>query len=203
MSAVVGRGRGRLSSIDLLPEEAQEDVQWALAELAARKRTQEDILQSFNLRLAVKGLEPISKSAFNRKAIRTANTAYRLGEVREIAGVLAERFTEETDRDAEQLTILVSEMIKSLIFEMLESARSLKANPLTAEMMANLANALKASEQAEKVAADKKEKVSSMRERTKAQADEAIERVAAIKGLSAEAKEAFRRELFGIIDGGR
>jgi hypothetical protein len=191
--------RGRLSSIDLLPPEAQEDVEWALKELAARKQTQEDILESFNLRLAVKGLGPISKSAFNRHSLRTAKHAFRMGETRAIAAVLATKFEEGTD---EKLTILVSETIKTLIFEMLENAGTLKANALTAEMMFNLAGALKSAEQAEKVAADKKKVVKKdLAELAKEQASAAIDRVAALKGLSAEAKEAFRRELFGIIDG--
>lgn len=190
--------RGRLSSIDLLPPDAQEDVEWALKELAARKQTQEDILESFNLRLAVKGLGPISKSAFNRHSLRTAKHAWRMGETREIAAVLATKFDQGTD---EKLTILVSETIKTLIFEMLENAGTLKATPLTAEMVFNLAGALKSAEQAEKVAADKKQVTDKFVEATKSRASDAIDKVAEIKGLSAEAKEAFRRELFGIIDG--
>ena len=37
-------GRGRLSSIDLLPEEADEDVAWALEQLRARDLPQNTIL---------------------------------------------------------------------------------------------------------------------------------------------------------------
>lgn len=189
------RGRGRLSSVDLLPIEAEEDVAWAFAELRARKRTQEDILESLNLRLALKGLGPISKSAFNRAAIRTARMAHRLGEVREIATALSSRFEDGGDED---LTLLVSETIKSLVFETLENAGRLKADGITAEMLANFALALKSAEQAKKVTADTRKVIEA---NFKKQAGEAIEKAAGVKGLTAEAKEEFKRLLFGVVDG--
>ena len=64
--------RGRLSSLDLLPEDCTDDVVWAMGELNARKRSQADILFELNDRLAVKGCDIISKSAFNRRAVRVA-----------------------------------------------------------------------------------------------------------------------------------
>ena len=62
-------GRGRLSSIDLLPEEAEEDVVWALEQLRARNLPQTVILAEFNERLADKGIEAISKSSWSRYAV--------------------------------------------------------------------------------------------------------------------------------------
>ena len=41
------KGRGRLSSIDLLPEECSEAITWAAQELAKRERTQVDIYAEF------------------------------------------------------------------------------------------------------------------------------------------------------------
>ena len=189
------RGRGRLSSVDLLPIEAEEDIAWAFAELRSRKKTQEDILESLNLRLAVKGLGPISKSAFNRAAIRTARMAHRLGEVREIATALSSKFEDGGDED---LTLLVSETIKSLVFETLENAGRLKADGLTAEMLANFALALKSAEQAKKVTADTRKVIEA---NFRKQANDAIEKTAGVKGLTAEAKEEFKRLLFGVVDG--
>lgn len=40
--------RGQLSSLDLLPDEAQDDLVWAIGELNRRQRTQTDILFEFN-----------------------------------------------------------------------------------------------------------------------------------------------------------
>lgn len=183
--------RGRLSSIDLLPIEAEEDVAWAFAELRARKQTQDDIREALNLRLKLKGIAPISPSAFNRAAVRTARMAHRLGEVREMATALASKFEDGGDED---LTLMVSETIKALIFEMLENAGNLKANPLTAEMMANMATALSSAERAKKISADTRKMIE--RDFTK-KADAAIEKVGAFKGMSEEAKVEFRALLFG------
>lgn len=195
MASADSQGRGRLSSIDLLPPEAQEDILWAYGELRSRKKTQEDILASFNLRLAVKGLGPISKSAFNRSAVRTARMSHRLGEVREIATALSSRFEDGGDED---LTLLVSETIKTLVFEMLENAGKLRADGPTAEMMANYALAVKSAEQTKKIAADTR-KISEANFRKKAEA--AIDKTSGVKGLSTEAKEEFKRLLFGVVDG--
>lgn len=192
MASADSQGRGRLSSIDLLPPEAQEDILWAYGELRSRKKTQEDILASFNLRLAVKGLEPISKSAFNRSAVRTARMSHRLGEVREIATALSSRFEDGGDED---LTLLVSETIKSLVFEILENAGKLKADGATAEMMANFATALKSAEQAKKVTADTRKVIEA---NFKKKAEAAID---GVKGISSELKENFRRDLLGLGNG--
>ncbi|WP_100965345.1 DUF3486 family protein [Bosea sp. FBZP-16] len=187
--------RGRLSTLDLLPIEAEEDVAWAFAELRARKQTQDDIRDALNLRLKLKGIAPISASAFNRAAVRTARMAHRLGEVREMASALATKFEDGGDED---LTLMVSETIKAMIFEMLENAGTLKANPLTAEMMANLATALSGAERAKKISADTRKMI----ERDFAKkAEAAIEKVSDAKGLSPETKEAFKRELFGVRNG--
>ena len=86
-------GRGRLSSIDLLPDEAQDDIVWAMAELNQRKRSQADILFELNDRLAVKGCEAISKSAFNRKSMRVAAYSRRINESRALFEGIAPQFT--------------------------------------------------------------------------------------------------------------
>ena len=187
--------RGRLSTLDLLPIEAEEDVAWAFGQLRGRKKTQEDIREALNLRLRMKGIEPISSSAFNRAAVRTARMSHRLGEVREMASALASKFEDGGDED---LTLMVSETIKTLIFEMLENAGTLKANPMTAEMIANMATALSSAERAKKISADTRKMID---KDFRKKAEDAIEKVGAMKGLAPETKDAFRRELFGVRDG--
>lgn len=191
----MGRGtRGRLSSLDLLPQEAEEDVTWAFGQLRSRKMTQEDIREALNLRLRMKGLEPISSSAFNRAAIRTARMAHRLGEVREMASALANKFEDGSDED---LTLMLSETLKTIVFEMLENAGNLKASPMTAEMMANFATALASAERAKKISADTRKVIEA---NFKKKADAAIENVARTKGITAEIVEDFKRGLFGMRD---
>ena len=109
--------RGRLSSLDLLPEEARDDLIWAIAELNKRERTQADILFELNDRLEVKGIEPISRSAFNRKAMRLAKRSMQIEERRHIYAGIAERLTPEEVGKAD---LVLGEFLKTLIDELLD-----------------------------------------------------------------------------------
>lgn len=110
-------GRGRLSSLDLLPDEAQDDLVWAMAQLNERRRTQADILFELNDRLEAKGIEPISSSAFNRKSVSLAKRARRLEERQHVYAGIAPKLT--PDKIAEDDMVL-GEFLKSLIDEILE-----------------------------------------------------------------------------------
>lgn len=110
-------GRGRLSSIDLLPDDCETDVVWALEQLRDRKLPQTAILAEFNERLADKGLPPISKSAWSRFAVRKAIQFRKLDEVQRMSSELvASLGTDGPD----QVTVAVGEMIKLAAFQMLE-----------------------------------------------------------------------------------
>lgn len=118
MSAADRRqGRGRLSSIDTLPEEAEEDVVWALEALRERKLPQNTIREAFNARLIARDIEPISKSAFNRYAVRKAIQFRKMDEVRRISSELVETLGTDAPDD---VTVLVAEMIKVSMFKILE-----------------------------------------------------------------------------------
>ena len=56
----------RLSSIERLPPEANGIIQWAETEFHRRSKTQSEIYNEVLERLASKGIEPPSFSAFNR-----------------------------------------------------------------------------------------------------------------------------------------
>ena len=128
-------GRGQLSSIDRLPEEAEEDVVWALEQLRDRKLPQTAIWSEFNERLMDKGLDPISRSAFNRYSVKKAVQFRKLDEARKMAAELTSAFDPE---DADQVTILIGQMIhmqaQNLLMdrdvnskEMMEMARAIQA----------------------------------------------------------------------------
>lgn len=110
-------GRGRLSSIDLLPDEAEEDVVWALDQLRERKLPQNVILAEFNERLADRGIPPVSKSAWSRFAVRKAIQFRKLDEVQRISGELVASLGAD---GPDQVTIMVAEMIKLASFQALE-----------------------------------------------------------------------------------
>src|SRR3990167_9509359 len=119
------KGRGRLSSIELLPPDAELIVAWAMGELRDRKRHQVEILAEFNERLQALAKEtglvvpPISRTAFNRYTLRLASTARRLEETHEIASAITERLQ---PGESDDLTVMVAETLKTLIFEILEGA---------------------------------------------------------------------------------
>lgn len=183
--------KNRLSSIDLVPEHAQDDIVWAIGELNQRQRTQQEILFDLNLRLATKGVEPISSSAFNRKALKLRAVQIRLDEARHIFTGIADQFTPEKVDDN---SIVLGEFIKMLVFE-LTQADAAERSPKQAM---ELARAFHDTVKGQAMSAGRRQKLET---EFKAKAEVAIERVAAAKGLSPEAKEAFRRELFGVRDG--
>jgi hypothetical protein len=192
-------GRGRLASIELLPEEAEPIVAWAMAELRARKHTQLDILDKFNVqlrKLAVeldRPIEPISLSAFNRYALRMATMARRLEETREIAGALTERLQ---PGDTDDLTIMVAETIKTLVFEILESSTDKKGRlTIDTKGAMELANALRAAAAAQSISSDRRAKVE---KELAEKAGKAIDQVAKEKGLTAETVEAIKAKVLGV-----
>lgn len=117
---ISGRERRVLGSLDLLPEECEDDVVWALAQLNKRERTQADILFELNDRLAVKGQGPISRSAFSRRSVRLKRRADRLAERNAIYSGIVEKITPETMADQD---IVLGELLKTLIDELIDEAR--------------------------------------------------------------------------------
>ena len=174
----MAEGRGRLSAMELLPDEAQEDVLWAAAELNARKRHQIDILAELNERLAVKNLGPISLSAFNRKSTKLSAVSRRLDDARYLFTGLADRFTPEA---IEQQDVAIGEFLKLLIFELAQDHRA------TPKAALELARAYVATIQGQRASADRRRKA-------KADIDAATEKavtvVAEKRGLDAEARQA-------------
>lgn len=112
------RGRGRLDSLELLPEEAQDDVIWAVGQLNERRRTAADILFELNDRLEVKGIAPVSKSAFYRRSARLAKRAMQMEERRYVYAGIAEKLTPEEIGKAD---VVLGEFLKTLIDELLDT----------------------------------------------------------------------------------
>ena len=180
-------GRGRLSSLELLPEEAQEDVTWARVELARTDRTQADILHDFNGRLIDKGIEPVSKSAFNRASIKLAAMSRRLTEARAVFEGLAPQFTAET---VDEQTVVLGEMIKLLIFDLVQN----DGDTISPKGAMELANAHLAVIRSQTVSAERRRKLEAD---FKAEAAKEVGKVADKLGLSPELRQNLNAELFG------
>jgi len=111
-------GRGRLSSVELLPEHAGPEVALALEQLAARATPQTEILAALNARLAALDppAGPVSGSAFGRFTLRFAAQARRLREAREAAAAIAERMEDMPEGD---VGLMLGETIKALLNDVL------------------------------------------------------------------------------------
>jgi hypothetical protein len=191
-------GRGRLSSIELLPPDAEPVVAWAMGELRERKHTQIDILEEFNKRLRGVAsetgatIEPISLSAFNRYAIRLAATARRLEETREIAATITKRLGPD---QADDLTVLAAETIKVLIFELLEGSNQEGGDEITTKGAMELARALHSAVSAQHVSSERRRRIE---KDFATQAAKAIDQVSKSEGLSQAVIEAIKSRILGV-----
>jgi len=187
----MAEGRGRLSSLDLLPDEAQDDIVWAMGELNKRQRTQADILFELNDKLAVKGIEGISKSAFNRKAMRVANAARKISERRALFEGIAPQFTPERIAEAD---IVIGELIKILITELLDR----DAGEFDPKGAMELARAFKHTIEGQRLSGDAKRRAIAEFDK---KVGAAVETVAKVKGITAEARNQIMEQL-GVIQKG-
>ncbi len=182
-------GRGRLSSIDLLPEEAEEDIIWALECLRERTMPANAVLAEFNGRLADRGIAKVSKSAFSRWSIRKAIQFRKLDELRAITSdVVAGLGT----GGADEVTVAISEMVKAAIYEQLEGGK------LDPKGIMELSRALGSVVSAQKTSAAHRAK---LEEKVTQQVEEAADRaeVAAQEaGLSADTVAQIRRDVLGV-----
>jgi len=189
-------GRGRLSSFDLLPKEADAIVAWAAGELADREKTQTDIYGEFVTRCQALMAEHRGElefaipafSSFNRFSIRQARISRRLDQTREIVAVLAQKHDPQASDD---LTVIAAEMIKATVLHMLGDA----ADGVVPEDLKRLADGLKAAQVAQNLSSDRKAKITADIQKRMA---EAVETTAKARGLSAETTEAIKAEILGV-----
>ncbi len=170
-----------------MPPEADHVVAWAFQELKDRERTQKEIHEEFNDRLAELSLGPISLSSFNRHSIRLASMARRHEEVRAITSALTERLDPGQTDD---LTIMAAETIKTLIFEMMEDGEA-----MTTKGAMELARALQSAVASQKVSVDRRRQ---MQEQFEDGVDSVIEAVSAEKGMTEERASDIRRRILGV-----
>lgn len=189
-------GRGRLDSLDRLPPEAEDDVVWACQELAARRRTIQDILFEFNDRLEAKGIEPVSRSAFYRSAADKAAAQTRMQRARSMFEGIASQFTAE---DVDENTIILGEFIKTLIIELVHEGSGAKDTKQAME----LARAFQATVAAQKISTDRRQKIEA---EARAQLVKAAEKaVAEAEGNGqlkdgAEVLRKIREDIYGIFE---
>lgn len=191
------QGRGQLSAIERLPEACTPAIAAAAEALQDRDRTQTEIYQEFFAAMQAIQAEHRGEleftipsfSAFNRYSMRLALLTRRMEDTRRIAETIADRFDAESSDD---LTLIASEAIKTLVFEIVMSQGESGIDPKGAM---NLAAALKNAAQAQGVSTARRQKVEASFEK---QVDEAVDTVAREKGMSAETAEAIKAKILGV-----
>ncbi|MGK7664243.1 MULTISPECIES: phage protein Gp27 family protein [unclassified Marinovum] len=199
MSHAQRPGRGRLSSIDLLPREVDDIVAWAADELGNRDRTQIDIYGEFVERLETREREfhgelefeiPGLRS-FNRHAMRLARMSRMLDETREIVSAMADKFDPKKSDD---LTVVAAETIKALVLHMLTASKG-EIELGQAKDVKMLASAFRDALQAQNVSSDRRRKAEA--EFTE-KVNEAVKTVARAKGISDDTVEAIKSQILGV-----
>ena len=189
-------GRGRLSSFETLPTEADAIVAWAAGELADRDKTQTDIYAEFVTKCQALMAEHRGElefripafSSFNRFSLRQARLSRRLDQTREIVAVLAEKHDAKASDD---LTIIAGEMIKSVVLHMLGDA----ADGIAPKQLKELADAFRSAQAAQNLSSARKTKET---QQLQAKLGEAVDAVAKAKGLTAETAEQIKAEILGV-----
>lgn len=183
------QGRGWLSSLDRLPEEADADLAWAIEQLRDRTMPQTAIVGEFNKRLADRGIAGVSKSAFSRWAVRKSIQFRKLDEVRHITSeIVADLGTDGAD----QVTVAVAEMIKVAIYENLEKGAA------DSKSVMEMARALTSVVSAQKASNELRKRLEDRAAQQIEQAAEKVEKVATEAGLSAERAAQMRRDVLGL-----
>lgn len=189
-------GRGRLSSFDTLPTEADVIVAWAAGELADRDKTQTEIYAEFVAKCQALMAEHRGElefripafSSFNRFSLRQARLSRRLDQTRDIVAVLAEKHDAKASDD---LTIIAGEMIKSVVLHMLGDA----ADGIAPKQLKELADAFRSAQAAQNLSSARKTKET---QQLQAKLGEAVDAVAKAKGLTAETAEQIKSEILGV-----
>lgn len=181
-------GRGHLSSIDMLPDEAEAAIVWANDQLREFKLPIAVILAEFNEKLADVGLGPISKSAFGRYAVRKAIQFRRLDEIQRMGGELSRTMDAKAP---DEVTVAVAELLKVAAFEILEQGE------VTATGIMQLSRALQSAVAAQKMSAEYRERLEKEVQARLAEAAKEAGEIGKKKGVSPEALAAINRALMG------
>lgn len=188
------KSRVRLSSIDLLPPEAEPDIAWAIAEIEAGKRLGIDIHQEFNARLADRGIGPISHSAFSRYALRKRRMFARLREVREISSAISKALGPGDDDD---LMTAIAQTLKTRVYELLED------KAVDTKGAKELGQAVQSLVSAQRMSADNRRR---LEESLKARIGKAVDAAEGEMAAAAQAPDGaavlrkIREDIYGIFD---
>ncbi|ADZ70106.1 DUF3486 family protein [Polymorphum gilvum] len=183
-------GRGRLSSLEMLPEEADADLLWLNDELRAAKRPQTAILADFNARLADRGIAPISKGAFSRYSVKKARQWRDYDERLRLSRDLVESMGAD---GADKMTVAVAERLKMAVDGLLAEGN------LSPKEVAQLANANRAAVTAQRHAMEIRRSLEEEQRQKLAEVAREVAEVGRQAGISAETMAEINRRITGGV----
>jgi hypothetical protein len=188
--------RGKPAKIDLLPESAWPHVKAALQALTENNRYENDIREELNNHLLGLGLDPISRTSFNRKSLQLAKIGADISRAREMAAVFAEKLDEMPEGD---VGMLINEMCKVIIYNMTADIASQDLE-VAAKLMKEISLAVYRLEQAGQTSTKRR---AAIMDRAKTEAGEAVKKVAKEKGISDDTVQAILDKVLVNRDHGR
>ncbi|MGE0773534.1 MAG: phage protein Gp27 family protein [Sphingomonadaceae bacterium] len=194
-------GRGRLSSIEMLPEICDEDIAWANAALRERAMPQTEILREFNARLADRGVKPVTKSAFSRYSVRLAIEVRKLAASRQITDAVLARMEPGERSDS---TIAAVELLKHRIVELVMDGEDANGKELAAAALALNRLSTIAAREKEGRRKDRKDELAEEdrdqknKDREQAELAEEVGRIAHSAGLDETRIAAIRKGVLGL-----
>jgi hypothetical protein len=184
-------GRGRISTIDKLPEDIRVGINAALRE---RRLTQEEIRDHFNALLEKRGAGTVSRSSFNRYSVQIEEKGSMLREAREAANALVGGLGETGGTD---LGRAVTELVKTLAFDLVVNGTGKK--PLNVDTLNKVALIAQRIERASKISLDRELKIQDEARRGALEdAADAIGKSAHQQGLTEEQAEYWKEQVLGI-----
>lgn len=202
-------GRGRLSSIDMLPEEADEAIAWANAALRDRSMPQTEILREFNARLADLGIKGVSKGAFSRHSVKVAVEMRNFDAQRRITEAVFARIQPGERGDS---MIAATELLKFRIMQLITDQDESNGKDLAAASLALSRISTISAREAElrrRAAADQRDEDARAKAerdaaeqaelaREQAELAEEVGKIATDAGLGADRIAAIRRGVLGL-----
>jgi hypothetical protein len=193
----MAKGRGRLSSIDLLPKQADHIISWAAQALSARDLTQTEIYADFvgqceELMAEHRGeleFEIPSFSSFNRYSMRQAKLTRRIDQTREIVASVSDKFDAKSSDD---LAMITGETIKALVFQIVAGADE---EAVEAKDVMQLASAYRQTIQGLNLSSDRRRKEEA---EFASKVGGAVDAAAKSVGMTREVAEKVKAEILGV-----
>ncbi len=182
-------GRGRPSSINLLPEDIRLRLNEALRD---RRLTQKQILDAINPLLEERGEKPVSKSAVNRYSMNIEEKGSMMREAREAADALVGVLGEQKGTD---LGRAVTELVKTLTFDLVLSGKDDQGEAIGVDTLNKVALIAQRIERASKISLEREAQI---RKQVLEEAVDIVEESKTEGGLSDEVVEMIRRQILGV-----